>query len=162
MSDLTPDKLVTRTHDHLNRYITLADNKASILLTAQFAFLGLFANAIRVLSIESDLIWWSALLSAGLGVVGIFLSGWVVYPKTPKPETGLIFWENIIEYESADAFQREIIELEDGESQKQLIQENYDLANVASTKYRYLRWSLRVSGMMILLAVVAGVQYLFF
>lgn len=160
--DLTPDELVTRTHDHLNRYITLADNKASILLTAQFAFLGLFANAIRILTIESDLVWWSALLSTGFGVIGIFLSGWVVYPKTPKPETGFIFWENISEYESAEAFQKAINKLGDGDAQEQLVRENYDLAKVASNKYYYLRWSLRFSGAMVLLMVVSGVGYIFF
>jgi len=31
-------------HRHLNKYITLADNKASILLSAQLAFIGLSAN----------------------------------------------------------------------------------------------------------------------
>ncbi|WP_152421821.1 Pycsar system effector family protein [Halorubrum saccharovorum] len=162
MSDLTPDELVTRTHDHLNRYITLADNKASILLTAQFAFLGLFANAMRILTIESELVWWCALLGAGSGVIGVFLSGWIVYPKTPKPETGLIFWENIVEYGSVDAFQKSISDLEDGDTREQLVQENYELARVASNKYHYLRWSLRFSGGMLILFTIAAIDYLSF
>lgn len=162
MTDITPDELVTRTHDHLNQYISLADNKASILLTAQIAFLGLFANAMRQLVFESTVVWWSTLLSAGLAVVGIFLSGWVVYPRTPKPETGLIFWENIVKYDSSTKFWNEIEDLEEGEARKELVEQNYDLAAVAHNKYKYLRWSLRVTAGMIGLAVIAGITYLFF
>lgn len=161
MPDLDPNELAGRTHDHLNRYIALADNKASILLTAQIAFLGLFANAMRYLSIESPVVWWSALLSAGFTVAGVFLSGWVVYPRTPKPEEGLIFWENIIAYGSKSEYREAFEALEDGDSQEQLLEENYDLATVAHNKYRYLQWSLRCTAGTVAFAVIAGVVYLF-
>lgn len=162
MPDISPAELVARTHDHLNKYIALADNKASILLTAQFAFLGLSANAMRDLSLQSSIVWWSALLSAGFTVIGMFLSGWVVYPRTPKPETGLIFWENINEFDSKEAFQEEFEQLEDDGPQKHLIEENYDLAAVAHYKYYYLRWSLRYTAGTVIFAVIAGTVYLFF
>ena len=162
MSDISPDDLVTRTNDHLNRYISLADNKASILLTAQVAFLGLFANGMSDLSIESRIVWWSALISVGFTVVGVFLSGWVVYPRTPKPETGLIFWENIVEYDSKETFQEEFQQLEDGRPKEELIDENYDLATVANNKYCFLRWSLRLTAGTVVFAVIAGVVFLFF
>ncbi|TKX61119.1 hypothetical protein EXE48_08715 [Halorubrum sp. ASP1] len=162
MSEISPDELVTRTNDHLNQYISLADNKASILLTAQIAFLGLFANAVSDLSIESQIVRWGAILSVGFTVAGVFLSGWVVYPRTPKPETGLIFWENIIEYDSKEEFRDEFKQLEDGRAQTELIEENYDLATVASSKYCFLRWSLRFTAGTVVFAVIAGVVFLFF
>lgn len=161
MSDLTLDSLVERTYDHLNHYIPLADNKASILLTAQFAFLGLGANALNNLTVESQLVWWCSLLSGVSGVISIFLSGWVVYPRMPKPQKGLIFWENIVEYGSADEFQEEVNALNDGDVRDRLIQENYHLAEVAHGKYSSLRWSLRGTALTLLLAVVATGAYLF-
>ena len=54
---------------------SLADNKASILLTVQFTFLGLGANAVNNLTVDSQLVWWCTLLSGASGVIGIFLSG---------------------------------------------------------------------------------------
>lgn len=162
MSDISPDDLVTRTNDHLNQYISMADNKASILLTAQVAFLGLLANAVSNLSIESRIVWWGALLSVGFTVVGVFLSGWVVYPRTPKPETGLIFWENIVEYDSKETFREEFQQMEDGRPQKELIEENYDLATVANGKYCFLRWSLRFTAGTVVFAVISGANFLFF
>ena len=161
MSDLTPDNLVERTYDHLNHYISLADNKASILLTAQFAFLGLDANALSNLAVDSQLVRWCSLLSGASGVVSIFLAGWVVYPRMPKPQKGLIFWENIIEYDSADNSQEEVNGLNDGDVRDRLAQENYHLAEVAHGKYSYLRWSLRGTAVMLLLAVVSTGAYLF-
>lgn len=162
MPEISTDELVTRTHDHLNQYIALADNKASILVTAHLAFLGLFANALNNLSIESPVVWWSALLSAAFGVVGVFLAGWVVYPRTPKPKTGVLFWENIVEFDSRKKFNEEIQSLENKGARNQLISENYDLAAVAHNKYNFLRWALRATGLMILLAMVASIAYLFF
>lgn len=156
MEEITPNELVTRTHDHLNRYITLADNKASILLTAQIAFLGLFANAFRMLPGVDDLVLFLAVISGGFGVVAVFLSGWVVYPRTPKPQTGLIFWENIVEFESSDEFSEEVEKLDANGAKKYLIRQNYYLAVVAEGKYRWLRWSLRVTAGMVVFAAVAG------
>lgn len=162
MPDISIGDLVTRTHDHLNRYIAIADKKASILLTAQLAFLGLFANVIKNLPIQPPIIWWSALLSTGFTVFGIFLSGLVVYPRTPKPETGLIFWENIVEYDSKEKFRSQVEQLSDDGPQKQLIEENYELATVAHSKYCFLQWSLRFTAGTVVFSVIVGVFYLFF
>lgn len=154
-------QLVENVNEHQNRYIELADNKASILLTAQLAFLGLFANALLNLPIESQVVFWSSVVSAGLNVVAIFLSVWVVYPRTPRPETGVIFWENITEFGSVDAYRNEVEGLDDEDARRLLIEENYNLASVASSKYRFLRYSLIVTGGMVILAAVAGGVYLF-
>lgn len=154
-------QLVENVNEHQNRYIELADNKASILLTAQLAFLGLFANALLNLPIESQVVFWSSVVSAGLNVVAIFLSVWVVYPRTPRPETGVIFWENITEFGSVDAYRNEVEGLDGEDARRLLIEENYNLASVASSKYRFLRYSLIVTGGMVILAAVAGGVFLF-
>ncbi|WP_152420359.1 Pycsar system effector family protein [Halococcus thailandensis] len=144
----------------MNQYISLADNKASILLTAQFAFLGLSANALNNLTFQSSVVLGSAFLSGIFGIVSIFLSGWVVYPRTPTPQKGVIFWENIVAHESAEAFLEDIRGLDKGDVQEHLVRENYNLATVAHNKYRFLRWSLRGTAGMLTFAVISGGAYL--
>lgn len=153
--------LIENVNEHQNRYIELADNKASILLTAQLAFMGLFVNALFTITIESSVVWWTSLIAGGLNVAAIFLSGWVVYPRTPRPDTGLIFWENITEFDSSDAYQDQIEGLDKDQSRRLLIEENYNLASVASSKYRFLRLSLIATGGMVLLAGAATGIFVF-
>lgn len=109
-------EFVYNTKDHLNTYIKQADQKASILLTAQLAFLGLFANALKALSISNQ-IWVRnfAYASGVAGLIGVFIAGWTIFPRTPKQETGFIFWDNIREYESEEEFRESTSELDEGD-----------------------------------------------
>ena len=84
-----------------------------------------------------------------------------MYPQIPNPQKGLIFWENIIEHDSADEFQEEVNGLDDGDVRGRLARENYHRAEVAHGKYSFLRYSLRGTAVMLLLAVVAIGTYLF-
>ena len=81
MANFSPEDLVVQTHNHLNRYIGNADNKASILLTAQLAFLGLVANVIGDIPSDKTGVTCFVVASAGVTVVRAFLSGFVVYPR---------------------------------------------------------------------------------
>jgi hypothetical protein len=158
---MTKQEFVSSVREHLNWYIKMADQKASILLTAQLAFLGLFANALGTLFPTSS-VWFQAfaVLSAVSGLFGVFLAGWVVYPRTPKPEKGFVFWENIREYDSVEAYGESLHELGDEGIVDEEINENYELAQVAKQKYSYLRWSLRSTAAMVGLAVLSGMIYL--
>ncbi|MFC7175034.1 hypothetical protein ACFQL0_20020 [Haloplanus litoreus] len=74
------ESFVYAVQSHLNTYIKVADQKASILLTAQLAFLGLFSNALRTLFSDTGLLFHSlATLTTVAALAGIFLAGWVVY-----------------------------------------------------------------------------------
>lgn len=158
---MTTLEFVYDTKDHLNTYIKQADQKASILLTAQLAFLGLFANALKTLSIsESDALLALATLSGVAGLIGVFLAGWTVYPRTPEQETGFILWDNICEYGSESDFRSAIHELDEDDIVDEVIGENYKLADVAEKKYRYLKWSLCATAGMVVFAVLAGVVFL--
>ena len=158
---MTTLEFVYDTKDHLNKYIKQADQKASILLTAQLAFLGLFANALKTLSISNQA-WVQnfAYVSGMLGLIGAFLAGLTVYPRTPKQETGFILWDNIRQFRSESDFRGAIHDLEKDKILDEVIGENYKLAKVAKDKYLFLKWSLIVTAGMVIFAVLAGIVFL--
>lgn len=158
------ESFVYAVQSHLNTYIKVADQKASILLTAQLAFLGLFTNALRTLFPDTGLLFHSlAALTAVAALAGIFLAGWVVYPRTQPPDAdeGFFFWNDILDYPSATSYGDALAELEDDGIHDELTSENYTLAEIAQEKYYYLRWSLRATAAMVVLAALAGGLYLF-
>lgn len=150
-------KIVERTHTHLNHNITLADRKASILLTADVGFLVLYSSFI-----ESN--WGSspgmfkigsiATLCAAL--IGISLAGWTVYPRTPKKSGSLMYW-GAIQMRSFDEYHDELHDLNDKLAFEEMVNENHNLALVASKKFHHLRLALIATGVMILVAVLSGV-----
>lgn len=96
MPDFSTAQLAERTHDHLNTYITVADQKASILLTGQFAFLGLAATASSDILKGTDWVFdLLAGMTAVLGVVAMVFSIAVIYPRTPSSGESVIYWGDI-------------------------------------------------------------------
>lgn len=150
MTDFTAEELAERTYDHLNQYIVLADRKASILLTGQFAFLGLGATAITNISTRTgNLFQILTVLTGVIGMVAVVLAIAVVYPRDPSPETGFIYWRDILEHELGNSYHAEITELDAEDALETLTKENYALAKVADTKYCFLRWSLQATLVMV-------------
>lgn len=161
MSDFNSEQLAERTQDHLNEYIIAADRKASILVTGQFAFLGLAANALPDFSHSPPRLFrWSVIATAFFGILAVLLAVIVIYPRTPSPEEGYIYWGNITKHKSCTAFHEAVESLNDSEAFETLNKDNYSLARVAEKKYEYLRWSLRSTVAMVLFAVAAGVMIL--
>lgn len=153
--------LAKQTNDHLNTYIKLADQKASILLTGQFAFLGLAATVIvNILSETTTEFHLLAGLGTACGLGGMLFAGSVIFPRTPKAKEGYIFWEHILEYDSSKEFRDQFSELDESETLDELVKENYSLAKVAHRKYSHLRISLVSTAGMIIFAVISSVIYL--
>lgn len=151
MSGFSADDLATETKSHLNKYIGLADQKASLLLTGQLAFLGLSVTALNeIFSINGSWFEGLVILTIASGIVGMSLSIGVIYPRTPKAQKGFIFWGNISEYDSPKKFKEEFHDLEESERSDNLVTQNYYLADVASRKYCWLRWALRATVFMVL------------
>lgn len=161
MSEFSKDQFTERTQDHLNKYITAADQKASILLTGQFTFLGLLATATReFVRTSGELFYWLSIGTAVAGITAALLAIAVIYPRSPSPEEGYIYWESIIQFESKEKLHKKFEKLSESDLTKEIVMQNYMLAKVANKKYCYLRWSLRITLVMIFLASSAGVIYL--
>lgn len=153
------ESFVYAVQNHLNTYIRAADQKASILLTAQLAFLGLSLNALRTLLPNTGIGFKSlAVLGDLSGLAGIFLAAWVVYPRTQPPDTdeGFFFWDDILDHPTAVDYGKELSELGDEGIQDELMSENYALAEIAREKYYYLRWALLATAVTIVLSVTAA------
>lgn len=161
MEEFSKDQFVERTQDHLNKYITAADQKASILLTGQLAFLGLLATAAGdLVTTVGGSFYYLSIGTVVAGIIAAFLAIVVIYPRTPSPEKGFIYWGNITEYASEQKFRKAFDNLSESDLIQELMIQNYMLARVADEKYEYLRWSLRVTVLMIFLASASGVVYL--
>lgn len=155
MADSDKEEFAERTQDHLNEYIKFADKKSSILLTAQLAFIGLYANIIRngweganctfkTLSVVTVL--------TGLGAIG--LAGWTVYPRTPDTEEGLMLWKTIVNM-GEETYIESVSSLDSDSVFNEILEENHKLAVVADRKYKYLRLSLILTGAMVPAALLA-------
>ncbi|CDK39464.1 Pycsar system effector family protein [Halorubrum sp. AJ67] len=157
---MTKAELAVQTRDHLNKYIAAADQKASILLTGQLAFLGLTATAAKgIVNTTGDALYWFSLGTAVAGIIAAGLAIVVIYPRTPSPDKGFIFWGNIMAHDSPEEFQAAFDNFSESDVDGEVVTQNYMLAKVADKKYGYLRWSLRATILMILLASIGGGLY---
>ncbi|MDT3437954.1 Pycsar system effector family protein [Haloarcula sp. 1CSR25-25] len=154
-------QFVEKTHEHLNEYINLADRKASVLLTALLAYLALYANVAAPVWSTSSICF--KLLTALVGVAGLFgigFAGWTVYPRTPETPQGLMLWDSITDM-SNDSYRESLQDLDANGVVEELIDENYQLAKVASKKYQYLRFALIATGVMVILSILAALTSIF-
>lgn len=157
MVDYSQEQLAERVHTHLNQYIQSADRKASIVLTGQLAFLGLGASATsNLLNGTTQLFTILSTISAAFGVLAVLLSIWVIYPSTPSPSEGFIYWGNILEFRDPEEYREALCGLNSEEAVEEVLKENYELAKVADSKYTQLRWSLRATLLMVVMAGMAG------
>lgn len=158
LTDYTPAQLSERGQEHLNRYISLADRKASALLTGQLAFLGLGASATTGLFTESGALFVASTVAAAIcGLLGLGLSIVVIFPRTSKPSNGHLFWKDILEFENSDEFIKSFTNLKNHEAVEEVVAVNYELAKVAESKYDRLRWSLIATFGMLFFASIAGI-----
>lgn len=150
-------KFLEQTHAHLNQNINLADQKASILLTADIAFLGLFANLIESnWGSSTEIFKIGSLVTIIAAVIGIVLAGWTVYPRTPK-ESGSLMYFGAISGRSLDQYQHELADLNKELALEELVNENHNLSIVAANKFQNFRRGLLATAVMIVFAIISGV-----
>lgn len=143
--------------DHQNAYIRVADNKASILLSGLVAYLGLSLSVIGTnLRAEGMFFHIVAAISVMSAIVGIYYAASAVYPNTPSTPQGLIMWESIIE-KSEERYRKTIKSKNSDELLDELIDENYQLAKVNSTKYQQVRHALQATIPTVVFGILAMV-----
>lgn len=152
------DELAKIIHKHVNQYISLADKKASILLTAQLAFLGLYANLLSGIWLSRGVLFHSlALISVAGGALSIFFAAGVVYPRTPSPGDGVFFWGDIRD-RSLEQYIEDIAQMEPTDQTRSLIEEIHYLACVARKKYNWFRASMVSTAVWL---IITGASMLF-
>jgi len=85
-----------------------------------------------------------------------FFAAKAVYPNTPETDQGLILWTSIVD-KGRDKYLKEIQAKSDEELLEEVIDENHKLAEVTDGKYSDVRWTLRLTGVTIILSIISGV-----
>lgn len=150
-----PTDFSKQTLSNLNEEIKFADRKASALLTGQLAFLGLLVNVLNGNWAEASIAF--KLLSAGTALttfLGAVFAGWVIYPQTESSGDALLFWGDI-STKSLDNYKSKINKINKDKILKELIKENYLLAEIVSNKYDRLKCSLKLTAVSIVLAALS-------
>lgn len=160
MTEFSSEELAKRTHTHLNTYISSADQKASILITGQFAFLGFYGSGIsNVWAGTAFCFKLYSGLAIAIGLIGAALAGWVVYPRSPQGgENGLMFWESITNKSQSD-FVSEVNDLSDSDALNELIKQNHSLAEVTDSKYKFTKLALIATAMSVGFASLSTAIY---
>lgn len=161
MSGIDKEELAHRAQKRLDKYILGADRKSSILITAQFAFIGLVLNVVRPVWGDTD-VCTKILIGFGIGagIFGVTFAGLVIYPRETVPKKGYLFWEDILEHE-----RREYIwkaqSVPSDEALKETVEQNYALSKIASKKYGFFRLSLVSTAIMVFFLMFSAFFHIF-
>lgn len=151
MSDIDDDFVAEQALSHLNTYIKLADQKASILLSGQLVFIGLYLNWLDPVILDNKYLLLSNSLVFFTFLIAILSAGSVIMPRTHDSDNGLFLWESILDREDAEDYKSDLRDMSQDEVFSEVLSVNYQLAQVATRKYRALRWALGFSAAMVLM-----------
>jgi hypothetical protein len=134
------------THDYMQEYIRLADQKSAFVFgasTAGVAFLYQSSKPQAWLSVPgnwrvNNLLALSAMIAlACAGALAIS----VVKPRRKGPRFGLIFWDAVVERSSGNEYATNVLESSGNELLTEYLRHTYDLAKVCRAKYDWLHYS---------------------
>jgi hypothetical protein len=134
-------ELLTQTTSHYNRYISQADQKASILISGHLAFVGLLLNS-PLFEPQA----YCSYLPIFISGATIFAATYVIFPRIrdenrESPELGNLSWVGAAN-KSREEYVNNILSTEREASVKSLVKSNLALAKVLDKKYRWLRISM--------------------
>ena len=138
-------------HDYLREFIRLADQKATFFFaggTTLLAFLYRDGSASSWVKVPQQ--WNLTDLTAFLAVTSLMLSVLlaviVVIPRTSGSRRGTIFWNAIVEHQSARMYADSVLALTGLDLTSARAEHCFELAMVCKRKYATLRWSLIAGG----------------
>lgn len=155
MSEIDDDFIADRTFSHLNNSIKLADQKASILLSGQLAFVGLYLNFFGSALKQNTVLLASSGGVALSSLVGILFAAAVITPRTIDTDGGLFLWTSILQRENACEYESDIEKMSPEDLRSEVLKQNYHLSQIATRKYRALRLAILFSDGMVLTAAVS-------
>lgn len=158
--------LMDMVHEFHKEYILAVDRKAAILLTGLFGLLGLIANAIALAPTDfqpTDQVLLLFGVSGLFGAISIVFAALVVYPRVYDTDyKGYIYWERILLHGSREEFVDAVTAPPDATTPRTEVTKNvYNLADIASMKYTWLRRSMTAVGLMFYFASVASLLQIF-
>lgn len=139
--------------ENLHGYIGVADAKAGAIAAASAALLLLLADATASESGPPT----PFLLAAGFSLLLAFLGALVsVYPRRPSSGRSLVFWNDIGQsHQSPDSYVTAFTAHTPAQLVDELLSQNFWLSRVLATKFAFIRASLWLLGIGVVLTVVA-------
>lgn len=150
------EDLLELSHNHINGYIKVADQKASILLSGQLAFLALSLNLIpsKWGNLHVTLL---ILICLTLLVISssILFSILTVLPREGSDgKEGAIYWNDIRAHGNSDQFVQYVSQLDEDAVVQELGEDVYNISKIAKRKYEYLKISIILTVIFLLLSLV--------
>lgn len=153
-------QLALRSHQYVNEFIKLADQKAAFVFALSTGTLALFYQDSIQLRFVKPLSNWTLLdglylIAVGLLVVSTFLAFLTVKPRLkPSKPSGLIFWESVASFDNANEYFKRILDLNQQGVLQELFDHHYRLSQVCKGKYDSLKASIFLGGVGIVLSVL--------
>lgn len=122
-------------NDYLNDYVRVADAKATAFLAANLAAATLVLRLTAVSWLPSACRW----LSLASFAASTCFCAWTVFPRLPKGHMGLVFWEDIMFFKSADLYRRELASIDDAMVESEYATQNWFASAVVHKKMLAVR-----------------------
>ncbi|MFO1093470.1 MAG: DUF5706 domain-containing protein [Planctomycetaceae bacterium] len=132
-------------HATLHHSIELADKKAGFVIAAVGALLAYLHHEPGVQWIQNPAQWRlseACLFVADLGLVASTIcSLLVVFPRLEGSMSGVVFWEAILQNQTASKYADVLVNMKSGDLSRKLLEHCFELAKICTTKYRCLQWA---------------------
>lgn len=150
-------------HNYIRQYINLADTKAAFTFTVTTTLLAfLYQQGVSSRWIKPPSTWGPGDILGFIAMLGLaggsLVSLAVIVPRLKGSKRGYVFWNAIVEFDSAANYAEEVLRRSSNELVKAKLEHCYELASVCTRKYRTLNLAIRIGA----LGLSAGVLYLLF
>lgn len=150
----TPAGFGRGVNDYLNHNVTVADAKSAAILATNFVLLGGLSTFCYCPCTRTYY------LSVGLfSICSILLCAIVLFPRLPKSQKGLIFWENIKSFSNIDEYVSESGKLNDGIIEKEYAKQNWHVSQVLSKKHLYIRFAILTFAASLISMVIMFIKF---
>lgn len=154
MPKTTPAGFGKGVNDYLNHNVTVADAKAAGILATNFVLLGGLSNFCYC---PCTKIYY---LVVGIFSIGsILLCATVLFPRLPKSEKGLIFWENIKSHSSINEYINESGQLNNSVIEEEYAKQNWHVSQVLSKKHFFIRLAIIAFAISLISLVVMFIKF---
>jgi len=123
-------------NDYFNHFITVADAKSGAILAANFILQG---GLVNIKFFNETAITSLYLLTSICCIISIIYCLTVLYPRLPRAQKGLIFWENVKCYKSLSEYIKDVSKLDTDEIEKEYAKQNWYVSKVLSKKNKHVR-----------------------
>jgi hypothetical protein len=82
------------------------------------------------------------LIALGVLALSAVTNTIVLFPRLPRGQQGLVFWENILSHKSLDEYKARVFCLTPRQVEAEYASQNFFVSIILHRKYKLLRWSI--------------------